>query len=436
MSRKRGEFEHRTSIFEGAFRAWSHLGGLDLADLQNKSFSDLDPLNHPIEDDSRLKDKSYGERGRNQTGADPPVDGKEGAKAMEDMDSVTIDSSNFSSSMSQSGSKPHQRVYPYEPLPRTGTSHPFVKAIISPWLGDNATGEQKQLGLTTLRTWWQHRRKGESVSAIKELGTDKMRVVVEGYTRWFFQYAHNCVTQGMEHPPRTLATKIKEAEKRSGTKIMFRMEEDTLKSLKVKDLLDLNKKPKENIACCSSSRRRGQENSPSNWPVQQSDLSPQYGDPNKTPVVFISANGDIQIALKVKGITCGNCVKIIETVLKGVNGRKTPIPGLVDAAADRELSSVLIKLEKGSDARRVAFEAGNNLIKVGYESQAIEMGVNDSAGRKTVDMNMLVGAFAIVANTDARDVFDWSLPCTCPDNGVVREDCPRYVFFSAQIFII
>ena len=41
MSRRRGEFEHRTSIFEGAFRAWSHLGGLDPVDLETKQTSEV-----------------------------------------------------------------------------------------------------------------------------------------------------------------------------------------------------------------------------------------------------------------------------------------------------------------------------------------------------------------------------------------------------------
>ena len=36
MSRRRGEFEHRTSIFEGAYRAWSHLGGLEPEDLERR----------------------------------------------------------------------------------------------------------------------------------------------------------------------------------------------------------------------------------------------------------------------------------------------------------------------------------------------------------------------------------------------------------------
>ena len=57
MSRRRGEFEHRTSIFEGAFRAWSHLGGLEPEDLESKQVADLDPLTNPITTDPRLNDK-------------------------------------------------------------------------------------------------------------------------------------------------------------------------------------------------------------------------------------------------------------------------------------------------------------------------------------------------------------------------------------------
>jgi len=53
-------------------------------------------------------------------------------------------------------------------------------------LGPDADNDAIQLGLTTLRTWWQHRRKGESGSAVAALSTEKMKGVVEGYTRHFF----------------------------------------------------------------------------------------------------------------------------------------------------------------------------------------------------------------------------------------------------------
>ena len=70
MSRRRGEFEHRTSIFEGAFRAWSHLGGIAPTDLETKAISELDPLTFPRDHDVRprigdSKDKNKGRRGNN-----------------------------------------------------------------------------------------------------------------------------------------------------------------------------------------------------------------------------------------------------------------------------------------------------------------------------------------------------------------------------------
>ena len=87
MSRRRGEFEHRTTIFEGAFRAWSHLGGLDPEDLETKTSAELDPLSNPIINDNRLTGKNL----------------------QKDADGST------------------RREYPYEPLPRAGLAHPFVQ---------------------------------------------------------------------------------------------------------------------------------------------------------------------------------------------------------------------------------------------------------------------------------------------------------------------
>ena len=176
MSRRRGEFEHRTSIFEGAFRAWSHLGGLEPEELENKPSSDLDPLSNPIESDTRLLGKKESKAG----------------------------------SVNPNGTK--RRQFPYEPLPRSGLAHPYVQAVLSPWLGPDADNDAIQLGLTTLRTWWQHRRKGESGSAIAALGTDKMKGVVEGYTRHFFTLAHCLIINDKEQPPRTLHAKMKELE--------------------------------------------------------------------------------------------------------------------------------------------------------------------------------------------------------------------------------
>ena len=152
----------------------------------------------------------------------------------------------------------------------------------------------------------------------------------------------------------------------------------------------------------------------------------RYGDPTKTPVVFVSENGDIQIAMSVDGITCAHCVKIVETVLKGCNGNKSPINGLLDAAADRALNSVLIKIDRSSSAKRIAFEAARNLAMVGYTAIAKEMDIGGGGnGGQGLDLGALSRAFDVVATTEKADVFDWILPCTCPDNGVLREDCSR-----------
>jgi len=438
MSRRRGEFEHRTSIFEGAFRAWSHLGGLDPQDLEVKPPAELDPLTNPIHNDTRL-----------------------GGKA--------------STAKNPDGSA--RREYPYEPLPRSGLAHPYVQAILSPWLGPDADNEAIQLGLTTLRTWWQHRRKGESGSAIAALGTEKMKGVVEGYTRHFFTLAHCVVVNDKVQPPRGLHSKMKDLEKarskQSKKNRAANKEQDVInESLTTQirqDLEDPSLTPLEKLHMAQRrqletqggvssslltvpsapeikmtnkcvpgkldldgvvdqvSQRATQLAHRGNAANPETNNGATYGDPNTTPVVFVSSNGDIQIAMKVDGITCAHCVKIVETVLRGCNGNKSPIEGLLDAAADGDLKSVLIKIDQASNAKRIAFEATRNLSMVGYTAEPMTMSiVGAGADPKThMDLGSLATAFEVVAATDNSDVFDWKIPCTCPDNGVLRGDCAR-----------
>jgi copper chaperone CopZ len=175
---------------------------------------------------------------------------------------------------------------------------------------------------------------------------------------------------------------------------------------------------------------------PSNAPINISEAPPQqqqvqYGDESKTPIVYVSANGDLQIAMSVNGITCAHCVKIVETVLKGCNGIKSPIDGLLDAAADRALNSVLIQIDNPRNAKRIAFESARNLAMVGYTAVAKEMIVNGPGpdGTSMMNLDQLSAAFELAASHDPKDVmFDWTIPCTCPDNGILRDDCFRYVF--------
>ena len=506
MSRRRGEFEHRTSIFEGAYRAWSHLGGINPNDLKEKNLEDLDPLIHPLKNDNRLN--------------------------------VNIKSNYV------------EKEYYYEPLPRSGLAHPFVQAILSPWLGPDADEEAIQLGLTTLRTWWQHRRKGESGSARTALGSEKMKGVVTGYTRHFFNLAHCLVTNDGEQPPRTHIKELNAREKLLKKQICGKKEknqkdtvlaapapplatddehdndvnndDDVVNSVDIdhvprrvsmgkqynsapnyfdksrtnflannnattnsdnnghqqqtsKDYTkSLNKSAlermhelqreqlKKNVKEMSNNRHshfgKNNDNNSNNknYHYNSNDSNhnevkhasihksynaqsqpplltqPIYGDPRKTPVVFVSETGDIQIAMSIIGITSSHCVKIIETVLRGCHGNKSPIKGLLDAAADRDLNAVLVKIDRSSNAKRIAFDAARNLSMVGYTASPMEMDIvdlqqrrNRGIEREKLDLSMLNAAFDVVANTNSSDVFDWKSPCSCPDNGVLREDCAR-----------
>lgn len=445
MSRRRGEFEHRTSIFEGAFRAWSHLGGLSPEDLQTKTVSDLDPLNCPLINDRRLEKKNL----------DP---------------------------LKSHGSA--DREYAYEPLPRTGLSHPFVQAVLSPWLGPDADNDAIQLGLTTLRTWWQHRRKGESGSARAALGTEKMKGVVEGYTRHFFTLAHCLIVNDKEPAPRSLQNKFKQLEKGRSKRNKRRSHEGKTENKNTglnEALADTNLSPLERLH--AAQRRQLQESGVvhptipgaapemtatplinmkgkcvpgkidlpglestvkrhaaqlshhgggAKPPVGTSSSSSvhqpaQCGDPNTFPLVFIGRNGSIQIAMKVDGITCAHCVKIVETVLKGCNGNKSPIDGLLDAAADRTLNSILIKIDDIKKANRVAYEGARNLSMVGYTATALEI------NQDSLDLHRLYRAYEALASTESDDIFDWTVPCQCPDNGISRIDCPRHSQMGTHI---
>jgi len=501
MSRRRGEFEHRTSIFEGAFRAWSHLGGLDPNHLESKSMAELDPLNFPTINDPRLvlqKEK----------------DGKK--KAAKDGGS----GNNSPAPQDDSGdngaynNRQLRNEYPYEPLPRSGLAHPFVQAILSPWLGPDADQDAIQLGLTTLRTWWQHRRKGESGSAIVALGTEKMQGVVEGYTRHFFNLAHCLIVHDKEQPPRSLQTKMRDLDKTRGKKGGKKRSRESssdddaikaaamafnsgfgggvapvlsavagentmggatgagggdamlgplerLQAAQARQLasvggvhsslaggmaVETNPVPqiemkgrcmpgrvdlpglvqKVSSAATQLAHRGIKQSSVPGVPVPTVDPS-KYGDPNITPIVLVSQNGDLQICMDITGITCAHCVKIVETVLKGCPGNGSPIDGVLDASGDQELNVVLVKIAKVADARRIAFEAARNLAMVGYTASAKSINIAEVAakGDNEVTLQNMYSAFESLPHLNPMAVMNWELECACPDNNVMRQDCPR-----------
>ncbi len=522
MSRRRGEFEHRTSIFEGAYRAWSHLGGLDPKELETKPASELDPFVFPLVSDARLSSASKEgvDRKSDEISEGNVDDGDddrgEGSSKSQQQPLGSADGVGAQSTSSSSPPQNPQREYPYEPLPRAGLAHPFVQAILSPWLGPDADQDAILLGLTSLRTWWQHRRKGESGSAIIALGTDGMRGVVDGYTRHFFHLAHCLIVNDKEAPPRTLQSKMKNLEKTKVTRGKKRSRDDGLKAADMafqsgfgpnmqlpvqqhqqqpwegmqsgggetrgvdnyaldglsnqllalqRHQLDQSDADGVNASFGGIDVKAGIPNTAvsnksvaviadlpilvqqvstaatqlahrgilsNNYGMQHmSNLNDnfdplKYGDPCVAPIVIASPNttsgvNDIQFYMTIDGITCAHCIKIIETVLKGCPGSRSPIDGLLDAVADMELNAAIIKIDNIADSRRIAHEAAQNLSLVGYVAKARSINLpNDISLQSFYSATEEISPIVAPMLT-----FQWISECTCPGNNVKRQGCVR-----------
>mmetsp|Transcript_12347 Transcript_12347/g.27036 ORF Transcript_12347/g.27036 Transcript_12347/m.27036 type:complete len:639 (-) Transcript_12347:173-2089(-) len=491
MSRRRGEFEHRTSIFEGAYCAWSYLGSLNPHFVSN---NDPSALELQIE------------------------------------------------------------VVCYEPLPRAGLSHPFVTAILTPWLGEGAGSEAIGLGLTTLRTWWQHRRKGESATAIQALSTPRMSSVVSAYTKHFFSYAYCLVVNDGEEAPRTLRDKFRtlerarsknlqgvfssgpsqslgslgggggpfgqpqkrpQAAKPSGNNSAKLQQIDNSTSIadaaipRIPDISGVvgamgpphmkhdqyggsfsdpfsfrsqvaNTRPGLSRVARHEEemqlrQRQGvmpvarleEEQRQGVMPVarleEEMQLRQRQGAmPAYVPVVMMNSAGEYHIVLSVAGMISGHCVKIVETVLRGT-GTTSPIAGLLDVCAsktgDNGVGAVLIQVTKSADTKLIAELACRNLYMVGYGGELIQMVLPPNWQKRDTSVDSLVAASDAVALAEKKGVcesgrdlqmltnafgidgpkieFDWNLICKCPDCVPQEENistCPRRSQLSPRIF--
>ena len=77
--------------------------------------------------------------------------------------------------------------------------------------------------------------------------------------------------------------------------------------------------------------------------------------------------------------------------------------------------------------KRISLEATRNLAMVGYTACAKTMTstVEKNGIPTKMSLDEFIGAFETVGSLDPKDIFDWSVPCSCPDNGVARDDCLR-----------
>ena len=164
----------------------------------------------------------------------------------------------------------------------------------------------------------------------------------------------------------------------------------------------------------------------SNSTTELDNLNQQDEKGDSAPMVYHSANGDIQILLHVEGITCVHCVKILETILKGcAKDGKSPIDGLIDAVGDRELHRVLIRIDDARKAPSIADQATRNLKLMGYRARPQEIPSKVPKGTTESREDLCV------ANVQQQqgllvDFFDWDAHCSCPDIGVYRQGCGRH----------
>ena len=370
-SNRRGDFLHRTAIFEGAFRAWSYLGSLQPEVLDARSLNELDPT-----------------------------------------------------------SLPRSHKFQHEPLPRSGLRHSFIQAVLSSWLGHNADVDTVTAGLKSLRIWWAHRRKGENIRSRREMHTDQMTTVVNKYTKHFFALAHCIVLSDHEQPPRTLYNNVKQMEKKEQNVSITMKNADPLIGGKGKCIpgrINLSQTVHSIIEITSHGRMHNKTR------LEETCNVVEYGFSNHIPLVHMAIDkcGSVEsntMLLHLEGITCAHCIKIVETVLKGCQEFQTPIKGLLDATADGDMDAVLIKIDNPANARRIAFEAARNLSLVGYNAKAMTVAL-----REGCDEESLLEIFRHHATTEPSVVFDWQRDCCCPQDGIYRYGCDRHGQMGQQL---
>jgi len=161
--------------------------------------------------------------------------------------------------------------------------------------------------------------------------------------------------------------------------------------------------------------------------MQSNDVNQNIGDPSTFPVVFVSEGGDAMVLMSIEGITCAHCIKIVETVLKGCDGTKSPINGLLDATADQALKFLILRIDATVHAKRITYEAARNLSMVGYTTKTLEINLLElKKDSSTIDTQMISTAFEVVGSADPSKIFDWERICRCSPLAVEKEVCPRH----------
>jgi hypothetical protein len=318
-----------------------------------------------------------------------------------------------------------------------------------------------QSGFRTFRTWWHRRHRRHHQTKVNETNSvttttitptddetttrkSMQLLILQEYTRHFFTMLHCMIVHGNVQPPKTLYVRIQQMTARTN------IEEQPLQQQQPQVVgLDT---AASSMHSTSTSRNGGHSIQGTNLYIHPQRLMPasNYCDNNSgqqspygtnpktttTPNIFVvvvikSNNGDIQIAFKVDRIVGTHSVKIIETVLcgrqppMGQEKKKSAISGLLDAVADEHLHHIFVKIETVTAAPRIANEVSQNLRLVGYTAEPYT--IDDTMQHAAAGgNNKMVIATSTLPTTD---LFDWTIPCTCPHDTINRDLCQRCVTF-------
>ena len=76
----------------------------------------------------------------------------------------------------------------------------------------------------------------------------------------------------------------------------------------------------------------------------------------------------------------------------------------------------IVKIDRVSSAKRVAFESARNLAMVGYTAKAKVMNafVDQNGTPTKIPESNIIKAFEAVGESELKAIFDWNIPCSWP----------------------
>eukprot|EP00588_Corethron_pennatum_P008148 CAMPEP_0194299304 /NCGR_PEP_ID=MMETSP0169-20130528/60644_1 /TAXON_ID=218684 /ORGANISM="Corethron pennatum, Strain L29A3" /LENGTH=726 /DNA_ID=CAMNT_0039049391 /DNA_START=286 /DNA_END=2466 /DNA_ORIENTATION=- len=393
MSRLKKQFTHRTSVFEGAYRAWSYLSSFN-----------------------------------------PQI--------LEDIDLTELQLEN--------------EQFTHEPLPRDGVLHPFVTSILGRWLGEGSDKNDFDERLTILRKWWQNRRAGQSSKSKEILATSRMKYVVQSFTKDFFALALSLVLNDQKSAPKTLQDKFKKLQiKNESLKKHQRAIDPSLLNISVNRKRPKSYHVKEkdiprkySFAVCDYFTNHTQELSQDYAQQTYIPVIFQNISSDRHIALRISMMGS-EHSIKI--------IEMILSGTPNFHSPISGLMDVCACMRDSGDGVVLIRINTQSDPKCLVTECCRRLALVGYVTNAVKqlstcgnLGTNSHSTRSikpgcsnSVEKKQQLLATIPIDVTATKEVdqyaefkilFDWNLKCICP-SGIPSDIsfCPKHSQFNVAL---